>query len=161
MSVYDFAYTSIENRPVPMSEYRGKVLLIVNTASNCGFTPQYKGLEALYENYRDRGFEVIGFPCNQFMGQEPGSMDEILEYCSTTWGVTLLGALRRHVPAVEEGRRARRERDTAVQIPDRGKGLRGARPRREGEDDGIDAEGEVRQGLFRPRDQVEFHEIPD
>jgi len=88
MSVYDYEYTSIESKPVKMSEYRGKVLLIVNTASKCGFTPQYKGLEELYLEYKDRGFTVIGFPCNQFMEQEPGSEQEISEFCSTRYGVT-------------------------------------------------------------------------
>ncbi len=88
MSVYDYEYTSIESKPVEMSEYRGKVLLIVNTASKCGFTPQYKGLEELYLEYKDRGFTVIGFPCNQFMEQEPGSEQEISEFCSTRYGVT-------------------------------------------------------------------------
>lgn len=88
MSVYDYEYTSIENHPVRMSEYRGNVLLIVNTASKCGFTPQYKGLEELYQKYKDRGFTVIGFPCNQFMEQEPGSEQEISEFCLVRYGVT-------------------------------------------------------------------------
>lgn len=88
MSVYDYEYTSLENKPVQMSEYKGKVLLIVNTASKCGFTPQYKGLEELYQKYKDRGFAVIGFPCNQFMGQEPGNEQEISEFCSVRYGVT-------------------------------------------------------------------------
>ena len=69
-------------------EYTGKVLLIVNTASKCGFTPQYKGLEELYQKYRDQGFVVIGFPCNQFMEQEPGSSAEIAEFCSLRYGVS-------------------------------------------------------------------------
>ncbi len=88
MSVYDYEYTSIEHRPVSLSEYRGKVLLIVNTASKCGFTPQYKGLEELYQTYKDRGLVVIGFPCNQFMDQEPGDEAEISEFCSVRYGVT-------------------------------------------------------------------------
>jgi len=88
MSVYDYAYTSIEDRPVKLSEYRGGVLLIVNTASKCGFTPQYTGLEELYQSYKDRGFTVIGFPCNQFMEQEPGTDQEISEFCSVRYGVT-------------------------------------------------------------------------
>lgn len=88
MSIYDYQYTSIENKPVQMSEYKGNVLLIVNTASKCGFTPQYEGLEALYQKYKDRGFSVIGFPCNQFMEQEPGSGEEILQFCSVRYGVT-------------------------------------------------------------------------
>ena len=82
MSIYDYAYTSIEGNPVSMSQYKGKVVLIVNTASKCGFAPQYEGLEALYLRYRDQGFEVIGFPCNQFMDQEPGDEAAISEFCS-------------------------------------------------------------------------------
>ena len=70
------------------SQFKGKVVLVVNVASNCGFTPQYAGLEALYEKFRDRGFEVLGVPCNQFAGQEPGSAEEIETFCSTTYGVT-------------------------------------------------------------------------
>lgn len=88
MSVYDYAYTSIEGNPVSMSQYKGKVVLIVNTASKCGFAPQYEGLETLYQRYRDQGFEVIGFPCNQFMDQEPGDEAAISEFCSVRYGVT-------------------------------------------------------------------------
>ncbi|MHC2999031.1 glutathione peroxidase [Microbacterium sp. HJ5] len=71
-----------------LADYGDQVLLVVNVASRCGLTPQYEQLEQLQRAYADRGFTVLGFPCNQFMGQEPGSMDEILEYCSTTWGVS-------------------------------------------------------------------------
>jgi glutathione peroxidase len=71
-----------------LADYGDSVLLVVNVASKCGLTPQYEQLEQLQRAYADRGFTVLGFPCNQFMGQEPGSMDEILEYCSTTWGVS-------------------------------------------------------------------------
>jgi len=88
MTIYDYEYTSIENQPVKMSEYKGKVILIVNTASKCGFTHQYKGLEDLYKNYQEKGFTVIGFPCNQFMEQEPGTEQEIAEFCSLRYGVT-------------------------------------------------------------------------
>ena len=73
MSIYDYSYTSIEGDPVSLSDYKGKVLLIVNTASKCGFTPQYEGLEKLYETYGDKGLVVMGFPCNQFKEQEPGT----------------------------------------------------------------------------------------
>ena len=88
MSIYDYVYTSIEGNPVSMSDYKGKVVLIVNTASKCGFAPQYEGLETLYQRYRDQGFEVIGFPCNQFMDQEPGDEAAISEFCSVRYGVT-------------------------------------------------------------------------
>ena len=87
-SVYDFDVTTLDGRPQRLADYRGKPLLIVNVASACGFTPQYTGLEALYRKYRDRGFEVLGFPCNQFGHQEPGSADEIAAFCSTTYDVT-------------------------------------------------------------------------
>ncbi len=86
--VYDFEVERLNGDPLKLSEYRGKVLLIVNTASRCGFTPQYAGLEKLYAKYKRRGLEVLGFPCNQFGNQEPGGADEIAEFCSVNYGVT-------------------------------------------------------------------------
>ncbi|WP_310422680.1 glutathione peroxidase [Chamaesiphon sp. VAR_48_metabat_135_sub] len=87
-TVYDFSATSIEGQPIEMSTYRDKVLLIVNTASACGFTPQYKGLQALQDNYASKGFAVLGFPCNQFGQQEPGSATEIQSFCEKRFGVS-------------------------------------------------------------------------
>jgi glutathione peroxidase len=87
-SVYDFTANTSMGLPKSLEDYRGKVLLIVNTASQCGFTPQFEGLQALYEQYRDQGFEVLGFPCNQFMNQDPGTNEEIREFCQVNYGVT-------------------------------------------------------------------------
>ena len=87
-SVYDFEALSIEGKPAHLSTQRGKVLLIVNTASECGFTPQFKGLESLWEEYRDRGLMVVGFPSNEFGGQDPGSNDEIASFCEMNYGVS-------------------------------------------------------------------------
>jgi glutathione peroxidase-family protein len=86
-SIYDFSVTSIEGQSVNLSAYKDKVLLIVNTASQCGFTPQYQGLQALYEKYADKGLVILGFPCNQFGQQEPGSASEIQSFCETRFGV--------------------------------------------------------------------------
>ena len=87
-SVYDFTVDDIHGKPVDLSRYRGHVLLIVNTASKCGFTPQYKGLQQLYDKYHARGLDVLGFPCNQFGGQEPGEEPEIESFCEVNYGVT-------------------------------------------------------------------------
>jgi glutathione peroxidase len=87
-TVYDFSATDIDGKERSFSEFRGKVLLIVNVASQCGFTPQYKGIEALRRKYADKGVEVLGFPCNQFGKQEPGDADEIKNFCSMTYDVT-------------------------------------------------------------------------
>ncbi|NEE04471.1 glutathione peroxidase [Phytoactinopolyspora halotolerans] len=87
-SLYDVPLRTIDGRPTSLSEYKGKALLLVNVASKCGLTPQYEGLERLQQRYADRGFTVLGFPCNQFGGQEPGSAEEIETFCSTTYGVT-------------------------------------------------------------------------
>ena len=87
-SVYEFSLNSIDGQPAPLSAYKGKVLLLVNVASKCGFTPQYKELEAVYEKYKDQGLVVIGFPANNFMGQEPGTNAEIKEFCSRTYNVS-------------------------------------------------------------------------
>ena len=88
MNVFDFQAASLDGKPVDLAQYRGKVLLIVNTASKCGFTPQYQGLELLYRRYQDQGVEVLGFPCNQFGGQEPGTEAEIGAFCETNYGVS-------------------------------------------------------------------------
>ena len=88
MSVYDFPVTAIDGAPRSMADYRGHPLLIVNVASACGYTPQYAGLEALYRKYKDRGFVVLGFPCDQFGRQEPGTNEEIQRFCSRTYDVT-------------------------------------------------------------------------
>lgn len=87
MSIYDFSAETLDGKPAPLSAYRDKVVLIVNTASKCGFTPQYAGLEALYRKHKDRGFVVLGFPCNQFGAQEPGDAAEIASFCSLTYDV--------------------------------------------------------------------------
>ncbi|MBS0545052.1 MAG: glutathione peroxidase [Proteobacteria bacterium] len=87
-TVFDFDTRRIDGAPMPLAAFRGKVLLIVNTASHCGFTPQYAGLEALQERFAGRGFSVIGFPCNQFGAQEPGSPAEIQSFCQRNYGVS-------------------------------------------------------------------------
>ena len=88
MSVYDFKVKDRSLNEVSLSEYKGKVLLIVNTATGCGFTPQYKGLEELYRKYKDQGFEVLDFPCNQFFNQAPGSDEEIHSFCTLKYDTT-------------------------------------------------------------------------
>lgn len=87
-SVYDFSAVRLQGGETRLDEYRGQVLLIVNTASKCGFTPQYAGLERLYRQYKDEGFVVLGFPCNQFGGQEPGDADAIAGFCQANFGVS-------------------------------------------------------------------------
>ena len=87
-SAFDFTATSIDGAPLPLSQYAGKVLLVVNVASKCGFTPQYAGLQQLWSDYRDRGLVVLGFPCDQFGHQEPGDEGEIAEFCEVRFGVT-------------------------------------------------------------------------
>ncbi|MEH3123810.1 MAG: glutathione peroxidase [Sphingomonas phyllosphaerae] len=87
-TITDLTVTGADGAPVPLEQWRGRVLLIVNTASKCGFTPQYEGLEALHRRYADRGFAVLGFPCNQFGAQEPGDAAEIANFCTLTYDVT-------------------------------------------------------------------------
>ena len=86
--LYSFSMKTIDGKDKPLSEYKGKVLLIVNVASKCGNTPQYKGLELIYEKYKDRGFVVLGFPANNFLWQEPGTNDEIKQFCTLNYNVT-------------------------------------------------------------------------
>ncbi|MBQ3947238.1 MAG: glutathione peroxidase [Ruminococcus sp.] len=88
MNIYDFSVKDAKGNMVDLSEYRGKVLLIVNTATGCGFTPQYEGLQDLYEKYQEKGFEILDFPCNQFAGQAPGTEEEIVDFCKSRYGVT-------------------------------------------------------------------------
>ncbi len=88
MGLYDYTVKDMKGQDVSLSSYKGKVLLIVNTATGCGFTPQYKGLQALYAKYSSQGFEVLDFPCNQFAGQAPGTDEEIANFCTGRFGVT-------------------------------------------------------------------------
>jgi glutathione peroxidase len=87
MGVYDISIKSLTGKPGQLADQKGKVSLMVNVASKCGLTPQYEGLEKIYEQYRDKGFTVLGFPCNQFLEQEPGTPDEIAEFCEVNYGV--------------------------------------------------------------------------
>jgi glutathione peroxidase len=88
MALYDIPIHTLQGGDATLGDYKGKTLLLVNVASKCGLTPQYEGLERLQKTYGDRGFSVIGFPCNQFMGQEPGTSEEIAQFCSASYGVT-------------------------------------------------------------------------
>ena len=88
MTVYDFTVKDNKGQDVSLDQYRGKVLLIVNTATGCGFTPQYDGLQDLYEKYAEQGFEILDFPCNQFAGQAPGTAEEIESFCTGRFGIT-------------------------------------------------------------------------
>src|SRR5580700_6246707 len=88
MALYDIPIHTLQGADAKLGDYAGKTLLLVNVASKCGLTPQYEGLERLQKTYADKGFSVVGFPCNQFMGQEPGTAEEIQQFCSTTYGVS-------------------------------------------------------------------------
>lgn len=88
MNFYDFVAKDINGKDINMNQYKGKVVLVVNTASKCGFTPQFKGLEELYNEYKEKGFEILAFPCNQFKNQDPGSNKEINNFCQLNYGVT-------------------------------------------------------------------------
>jgi len=88
MSIYDVSVKAMDGSAVSLGAYKGKVLLIVNTATGCGFTPQYDGLQELYDNYQQKGFEILDFPCNQFLGQAPGTEEEIHSFCTGRFGIT-------------------------------------------------------------------------
>lgn len=88
MNIYDFIVKNNKGEDVSLSEYKGKVLLIINSATECGLTPQYNGLEALYKKYKDKGFEILDFPCNQFLNQAPGTNEEISQFCMLNFGTT-------------------------------------------------------------------------
>ena len=112
MTIFDHPINTLAGEPTSLAEHRGEVLLLVNVASKCGLTPQYTGLEALQEQYADRGFSVVGFPCNQFGAQEPGSAEEIQTFCSTTYGVTF--PLTEKIDVNGEGRHPIYQELTAV-----------------------------------------------
>ncbi len=111
MAIYDAKVGALDGSPAALGDYRGKTLLIVNVASQCGLTPQYSGLQQLHEEYGDRGFSVLGFPCNQFGAQEPGTPDEIADFCETSFGVTF--PLFEKIEVKGEGRHALYEELTA------------------------------------------------
>ena len=98
----DFTLNALDGAPLPLSQFAGKLVMIVNTASKCGLTPQYEGLEALYRHYSDQGLVVLGVPCNQFMGQEPGTAAEIAEFCTLTYDVTFPMLAKQDVNGVAE-----------------------------------------------------------
>lgn len=102
MSIYDFNVADHTGEMVSLSDYRGKVLLIVNTATGCGFTPQYGGLQDLYEKYRAEGFEILDFPCNQFANQAPGTGEEIADFCNSRYGITFRQFAKTHVNGESE-----------------------------------------------------------
>ncbi|MER5227064.1 glutathione peroxidase [Streptomyces flaveus] len=108
VSVYDIDINALQGGSADLGQYKGKAVLIVNVASKCGLTPQYAGLERLHEQYADKGFTVLGVPCNQFMGQEPGTSEEIAEFCSATYGVTF--PMTEKVEVNGDGRHALYER---------------------------------------------------
>ena len=112
MAIYDHKLQALDGTSLDLHDYEGKALLIVNVASKCGLTPQYAGLEKIHEQYADQGFSVLGVPCNQFMGQEPGTSEEIATFCSTTYGVTF--PLAEKVEVNGEGRHPLYEDLTAV-----------------------------------------------
>lgn len=114
MSLYDVTIKALDGMPVDLHDYEGDALLIVNVASRCGLTPQYEGLERIHERYHERGFAVLGVPCNQFMGQEPGTAEEIATFCSTTYGVTF--PMTEKVEVNGDGRHALYQR--LVEVPD-------------------------------------------
>ena len=102
MSIYDFVVKDNKGVDVPLENYRGKVLLIVNTATGCGFTPQYDGLQDLYEKYAEQGFEILDFPCNQFFSQAPGTAEEIASFCTGRFGITFKQFAKIDVNGVNE-----------------------------------------------------------
>jgi len=104
MAIHDVEVRTLEGEPARLGDHAGKALLIVNVASFCGLTPQYEGLQRLHDTYGERGFEVLGFPCNQFLEQEPGTADEIRQFCSTSYGVTF--PLYEKIEVNGEGRHA-------------------------------------------------------
>jgi glutathione peroxidase len=122
MSVYDVSINALDGSPVDLHDYEDREVLLVNVASRCGLTPQYTGLEQLQETYGPRGFTVLGVPCNQFAGQEPGTAEEIAEFCSTTYGVTF--PLTEKVEVNGEGRHPLYQK--LVEVPDSGDGHVGA-----------------------------------
>ncbi len=115
MSIYDHQLSRLDGAPLDLHDYEDKALLIVNVASKCGLTPQYEGLEKLHEQYAEQGFSVLGVPCNQFLGQEPGSAEEIATFCSTTYGVTF--PLAEKVEVNGDGRHPLFDELTAVPTP--------------------------------------------
>ena len=121
MSIYDVAINALDGKPTDLHDLEGKTVLLVNVASKCGLTPQYTGLEQIHERFKDQGFTVLGVPCNQFLGQEPGTAEEIQEFCSTQYGVTF--PLTEKIEVNGEGRHPLY--DQLVEVPDSDNGHTG------------------------------------